>query len=493
MAWLTRAVPIASNGFMAATSRNPSLARTVPSRGTAISPSVSTVIRTLSVSSGTRLNSSRYSRAPDLIARSSGPSVKLAGTYPSFSTCAGSYWPISRAGVSSALSSAKTTALPARRAMSRSRVDLPVPGGPSITTCRPASSATVSTSRSRRSPTMGGAGPGCADNGSGCVDNGSGSGAAIQDHAADVLAVQQVLVPLVDLVEGVGAGDQLVELEVTGPVKLHHPRDVVERVAGTEQAPLDALLEQRQQRAGKLDGVLGGIGQPGHHHRAALTDRVEGVRDDLRGHDAHGDDRLVGAHAAGQLGDQFLGLLGGLAAVRRTELLRDLPLVSQRVDRHHVPGTGQRGSLDGVDADPTDAIDRDGVARLGGRCVHRRPEARGDPAADEHDLVQRQVGVDLDGGVLGDDRALGERAEHAHAAEVLASGMEPVGAVREAAVQDGGAHVAQVRLAGRAPAAMAADREERADHVVAGLQPGDALTDLLDDPGALMAAHQGKA
>src|SRR5215831_19063257 len=485
MAWLTRAVPIASNGFMAATSRNPSPARTVPSRGTAISSSVSTVIRTLSVSSGTRLNSSRYSRAPDLIARSSGPSVKLAGTYPSFSTCAGSYWPISRAGVSSALPSAKTTARPAWRAMSRSRVDLPVPGGPSITTCRPASSATVSTSRSRRSPTMGGARPAPAA--------GPGSGAAIHDHAADVLAVQQVLVALVDLVEGVGGGDQLVQLQVTRPVELHHPRDVVERVAGAEQAALDALHEQGQQRAGQLDGVLGGVGQPGHHHRAALADRVERVRDDLRGHDAHGDDRLVGAHAAGQLGDQLLGLLGGLAAVRGAELLGGLPLVGQRVDRHHVPGAGQRGPLDGVDADAADPVDGDGVARLGGRRMHRGAEAGGYPAADQHDLVQRQVRIHLDGGVLGDDRALGERSDHAHAAEVLAAGVEPVGAVGQAPVQDRGAHVAQVRLARRAPPAVAADRQERADHVVAGLQPGDALADLLDDPRALVTRHDREA
>src|SRR5215472_11402581 len=318
MAWLTRAVPIASNGFMAATSRNPASARTMPSRGTMISPSVSTVIRTLSVSSGTRLNSSRYSRAPDRMARSSGPSVKLAGTYPSASTCAGSYCPISLAGVSSALPSAKTTALPAWRAMSRSSVDLPVPGGPSITTCRPASSATVSTSRSRRSPTMGGAWP--------------GSG-AIHDHTADVLAVQQVLVPLVDLVEGVGGGDQLVQLQVAGLVELHHPRDVVERVAGTEQAALDALFEQGQQRAGQLDRVLGRVGQAGHHHCAALADRVERVRDDLRGDDPHRDDRLVRAHAPGQLGDQFLRLLGGLTAVRGAELLGRLALVGQRVDR----------------------------------------------------------------------------------------------------------------------------------------------------------------
>src|SRR6516165_1937346 len=252
MAWLTRAVPIASNGFMAATSRNPASARTMPSRGTMISPSVSTVIRTLSVSSGTRLNSSRYSRAPDLMARSSGPSVKLAGTYPSASTCAGSYCPISLAGVSSALPSAKTTALPALRAMSRSSVDLPVPGGPSMTTCRPASSATVSTSRSRRRPTTGG-GPGGSPV----------SLVGIPDHPADVLAVQQILVALVDLVERVGGGDELVELEVARLVELDHAGDVVERVARPEQAALNALLEQGEQRARQLDRVLGRVGQAG--------------------------------------------------------------------------------------------------------------------------------------------------------------------------------------------------------------------------------------
>src|SRR5215472_198824 len=393
MAWLTRAVPIASNGFMAATSRNPSPACTTPSLGTVISPSVSSVIRTLSVSSGTRLNSSRYSRAPDRIARSSGPSVKLAGTYPSLSTCAGSYCPISLAGVSSALPSAKATAWPAWRAMSRSRVDLPVPGGPSITTCCPASSATVSTSRSRPSPTTGGARP--------ARPASAGSRAAIHDHAADVLAVQQVLVPLVDLVEGVGGGDQLVQLQVAGLVELHHPRDVVERIAGAEQASLDPLLEQGQDRAGKLDRGLRRVGQPGHHHGAALADRVERVRDHLGGDDPHRDDRLVRAHAAGQLGDQFLRLLGGLTAVRGAELLGRLALVGQRVDRDHVPCAGQRGALDGVDADAADPVDGDGVARLGGRGMHRRTEARRYPAADQHDLVQRQVRVHLDGGVLG--------------------------------------------------------------------------------------------
>ena len=189
----------------------------------------------------------------------------------------------------------------------------------------------------------------------------------------------------------------------------------------------------------------------------------------------------------------FLRLLGGLAAVRGAELLGRLALVGQRVDRHHVPCPGQRGALDGVDADAADAVDGDGVARLGGRGVHRRAEARRHPAADEDDLVQRQVRVHLDGGVLGDDRVLRERAEHAHAAEVRAAAVEPVGAVGQAAVQDGGAHVAQVRLAGGAPPAVAADRQERADDVVTGLQPGDALPDFLDDPGALVTADDREA
>ena len=58
IAWLTRAVPTASNGFMAAISRKPGPAGMRPSRGTWISPSASAPTSTLSVSSGTRLSSS---------------------------------------------------------------------------------------------------------------------------------------------------------------------------------------------------------------------------------------------------------------------------------------------------------------------------------------------------------------------------------------------------------------------------------------------------
>src|ERR1041384_5000576 len=64
---------------MAATSRKLSSAATRPSRGTLISPSDMTVSRTLMVSSGTRLSSSRYSSPPSRMARTSGPSEKFSG------------------------------------------------------------------------------------------------------------------------------------------------------------------------------------------------------------------------------------------------------------------------------------------------------------------------------------------------------------------------------------------------------------------------------
>src|SRR5271169_4554611 len=116
---------------------------------------------------------------------------------------------MSRAGVSSAFPSTKTTAWPRSRAIARNSVDLPVPGGPSSTTCLAAWSATVRTSRSRRRPMTGVMPPTGPGRGAAAGDSG-----AMQDEAPDVLAVEHVLVTLVDPVERVGSRDQLVELQV---------------------------------------------------------------------------------------------------------------------------------------------------------------------------------------------------------------------------------------------------------------------------------------
>ena len=108
----------------------------------------------------------------------------------------------------------------------------------------------------------------------------------VHDDAAHVLAGEQVVVALVDLVQRVGAGDDLVELEVAGLVEPEDLRDVGGRVAVAEQAALEGLAVQREDRAGQLDVRLHQLVQAGQHDRAALADRVEAAGDDLGGHQA---------------------------------------------------------------------------------------------------------------------------------------------------------------------------------------------------------------
>src|SRR5262249_45668968 len=155
-------------------------------------------------------------------------------------------------------------------------------GGPSSTTCLAACSATVRTSRSRPRPMTGvvpATGPGWCS--SGCAEPAAaesgtaGSGTVMQDEAPDVLAVQHDLVTLVDLVEGVGLRDQLIQLQVTGAVELRHPRNVMERVARAKQAALHALFHQRQHGAVELDVVVHQVAQASDHDRPGLPDRVE--------------------------------------------------------------------------------------------------------------------------------------------------------------------------------------------------------------------------
>src|ERR671925_402634 len=60
----------------------------------------------------------------------------------------------------------------------------------------------------------------------------AGSGrrsALVEEDAADVLSVEQVAVAVVELVERVPAGDQLVQLEGAAAVEAEQPGDVVER------------------------------------------------------------------------------------------------------------------------------------------------------------------------------------------------------------------------------------------------------------------------
>src|SRR3984957_2559107 len=91
----------------------------------------------------------------------------------------------------------------------------------------------------------------------------------VGDDAADDLAVVQVLVARVDVVERVAAGDELVELELAGPVEAEQPGDVVERVAHAEDVTLDAALPADHAAVGgQLDLLLGAAADRGDGHLA---------------------------------------------------------------------------------------------------------------------------------------------------------------------------------------------------------------------------------
>src|ERR1700678_1950382 len=390
---------------MAATSRKLSSAGTRPSLVTLISPSDMTVSRTLMVSSGTRLSSSTYSSPPSRMARTSGPSEKFSGRYPCSSTRAGSNAPTRRAGVSSALPSTRTNSVCLDRATCRSRVDLPVPGGPSSRMWAPDASAARTSSSSRWRPTT------CLDMGSVLKDRGARS-VLVDDDAANVLAGQEILVALVDLVQGVGPGDDLVELEVARLVQPEDLRDVVGRVAVTEQAADHALAEQGQDRPRQRDSRQLQLVQPGHHHDAALADRVEPGGHDVGRHQVDGEDRGVGALTSGQLGDRLLRLLGGRERVGRAELHRLLPLVLKRIDGDDVLRSGVARTLYRVDADAANAVDRDRVAGADLRGVHGRAPSGRHPAAHEYGLLQGQVVIDLHRRGLADHAVLAESPDH---------------------------------------------------------------------------------
>src|SRR5262249_3482592 len=91
-------------------------------------------------------------------------------------------------------------------------------------------------SMARTPSSYGGREPGAAGMGDGAGENDAWPGrpgrwsVLVDDDAADVAAGHHVLVAPVDLVEPVCGGDELVQLELAGPVQLDHPRDDVERV-----------------------------------------------------------------------------------------------------------------------------------------------------------------------------------------------------------------------------------------------------------------------
>lgn len=90
--------------------------------------------------------------------------------------------------------------------------------------------------------------------------------------------------------------------------------------------------------------------------------------------------------------------------------------------------------------------------------------------------------------MLGDGRALGEGAQHAHRAEIGVAHVEAERPVGHIAIENRRTHVAQVGAPRRAIATPSTVRDEATHHVITRLDLRHARADLLDDARTFVAA-----
>ncbi len=163
------------------------------------------------------------------------------------------------------------------------------------------------------------------------------------------------------------------------------------------------------------------------------------------------------------------------------------------IDADDLVGAHHPRALDDIEADAAET-EHDHVRTrrdLGG--VDHRADAGGHAAADVTALVERRVLADLGHRDL---RQHGEIRE-GRAAHIVEDGLalmaEARGAVGHQALALRGAdRGAQIGLLAEAAFALAAFGRVERDHVIAGLDRGDARAHLPDDAGALMAEDRGE-
>jgi hypothetical protein len=116
--------------------------------------------------------------------------------------------------------------------------------------------------------------------------------------------------------------------------------------------------------------------------------------------------------------------------------------------------------------------------------------ARGDTAADERRLVQREVFSDGNAPGFRDHCLFGKTSDLAHVRNILAAAVQAHRAVEH---RPAGGHVpvAEVRVARQARYAVAAVRCERQDDVVARLHACYVLTYYFDDRRPFVPQHRG--
>ena len=212
-------------------------------------------------------------------------------------------------------------------------------------------------------------------------------------------------------------------------------------------------------------------------HQIHVTHAFKGVIHTPVG---HVDDNLLQGRA----------VILGIHRIGGTELLGELELGRVHVHRDDARSLGQRGALDHAQPDAPQAEYRHGGSRFHLGRIQHGADTGGHSAAEQANLVQGRLGVDLRQGDFGKHRVFGKRGG-AHVVEYRAAvAGEARGAVGHEPLSLGRAdRLAQIGLARRAEFTLTAFRRIERNHVIARFDAAHLGPHLLDDGAAFMPQH----
>lgn len=298
----------------------------------------------------------------------------------------------------------------------------------------------------------------------------------------------------VDILERLGVGDEVVNLERAVLVSLDNLRQLSSALDTAKSRSLPHSAGDQLERSG--GNLLASSSNTNDDGLApALVAGLESLS-----HDGHvsGTVKCELTASVGHL-DQLvdnggsLGQLGGVDEVGGAKLVSPGLLVAIDVDDNDLAGLSLLGTHDNGQTNTASSKDSDVVALLhvgsdGGGSV-----TGGHTTSKQTGSVLGGLGVNGDKRDVGDNGVLGERRAAHVREELLALALESGGSVGQNSLTLGSSHLlTQVGLAGLAELALLALGGVEQNDRVALLDAGDTLADRLDDSGALVTEHRGE-
>ena len=281
---------------------------------------------------------------------------------------------------------------------------------------------------------------------------------------------------------------QVVQVEFALAVQVNHHRHIGAGACRAVVAAAQGFFVPHQ-----VHGVDAGLLPPGgnadHGDHAALGRHIVGgfggvaAAEHLKG--------VVGAAPAGQVFHLLHRILvGGVDGVGGAEAHCEFQLRLADVHGDNLPGAGQGGAHNHIQAYAAAADDGHGAAGPDFGAVQGGAHTGGYRAANHCRLVHCQRRADGHYARFGDDGVLGKAGHLAHMVDVLAAGVQAGGAVQQIGA-GGGVQVAEVAVALQTGAAASAGRHEGQDDLVAFGRQSNAGAGLGHGAGAFVSEDDG--